>query len=352
MVSADGGTRFFATGAGDGQPGPADRRDHRPRPATRTLRSWIGDADAGLRWAGFLDGRQWIGPYDGDLTPIDSGERGGPLTREFAGDRLLFGDEGPGGEPSATVVDMTTGDPVGEPVAGLVMADPQAAAVSPDGTAFAIGAISPEAPGDPTGDGRLFLVDAATGDELLRVALPTEVARVAFDPDSGDVITLSREGELITVDASSGQVLARTETAVNSFDRLGVRPDGLVVITSPGQVELIDRAVGRVATPLRLPGLSTVRSDGTVINQADGRARLIDLDTGPLIESTWPVDPSALVEFGAGKAGVVQPDGTAEIIDLTTGERRSSRSRRRTRRSIPGDRRLSRRGRRSARVRR
>ncbi len=215
---------------------------------------------------------------------------------------------------------MTTGETVGTPLAGLVMSDPQAAAVSPDGTTFAIGAISPEAPGDPTGDGRLFLVDAATGAEILRVELPTEVVRVAFDPGSGDVITLSRQGELITLDAASGQVLARTDTAVNSFDRLAVRPDGLVVITSPGQVELIDRAVGRVATPLRLPGLSTVRSDGTVINVADGRARLIDLDTGPLVESSWPVDPAALVQFGAGKAGVVRPDGTAEIIDLATGD--------------------------------
>jgi hypothetical protein len=318
-VSADGGTRFFATEAAMVSQDllTGEIIDHGPPP--EPCAAWIGDADVGLRWAGFLDGRQWIGLDDGDLTSIDSGERGAPLTREFAGDRLLFGDAGPDG-PTASVVDMTTGETVGTPLAGLVMSDPQAAAVSPDGTTFAIGAISPEAPGDPAGDGRLFLVDAATGAETLRVELPTEVVRVAFDPNSGDVMTLSRQGELITLDASSGQVLAQTEIAVNSFDRLAVRPDGLVVITSPGQVELIDRAVGRVATPLRLPGISVVRSDGTVINEADGRARLIDLDTGPLIESSWPVDPSALVQFGAGQAGVVRPDGTAEIIDLSTGD--------------------------------
>ena len=317
-VSADGGTRFSSTGSAmvsqDLLTGELTSHGPPPEPCA----AWIGDADVGLRWAGFLDGRHWIGSYDGDLKPIDVGERGAPLTREFAGDRLLFGDVGRDG-PTASVVDVRTGQTVGTPVAGLVLSDPQSAAVSSDGTAFAIGAISPEAPGDLAGDGRLFLVDAATGDEILRVELPNEVVRVAFDPNSGDVVTLSRLGDLITLDASSGEILARTETAVNSFDRLGVRPDGLVVITSPGQVELIDRTVGRVATPLRLPGLSVTRPDGTVINETDGRARLINLDTGPLVESAWEVDPSALVQFGAGKAGVVRPDGTAEIIDLTTG---------------------------------
>lgn len=319
-VSADGGTRFFATEAAMISQNllTGEVIDHGPPP--EACAAWIGDPDVGLRWAGFLGGGHWFGPYDGELTPIDGRRRGGPLTRAFAGDRLLFGANGPNG-PTAIVVDATTGEQVGTPLTELVLSDPQSAAVNPDGTAFAVGAISPEAPGDPSGDGRLFLIDAATGAETLRVALANEVVRVAFDPSSGEIITLSRQGELITIDPSNGEVLAQTEVAVNGFDRLGVRPDGLVVITSRGQVELIDRRAGRVATPLRLLGRSVIRADGTVINVVDGRARLVNLDTGPLIESSWPVDPSALVEFGVGQAGVVRADGTAEIVDLTTGER-------------------------------
>ncbi|MEM8745228.1 MAG: BTAD domain-containing putative transcriptional regulator [Actinomycetota bacterium] len=320
LVSADGRTRFLTTGSSmlsqDLLTGAIT--DHGPPPEDCV--AWLGDLDAGLRWVGLLDGGQWIGPLDGPLRHVDGRDRGGPLTREFAGDHLLFATDGADG-PSAVVIDMTTGDRVGSLPPGLVLTDPQSAAVSPDERFFAVGGVSPERPGDPAGDGRLFLLDAETGRVAARIDVPSEVVRVAFDPSSGEVVTLSRQGDVVTVDPSSGEIVARTRTAISGFDRVTVRPDGLIVITSVGQVELIDRRVGRVAAPLPLPGLSTIRPDGTVVNDVGDRIRLIDLDTPPLASSTWSVDPSALVTFGDRRAGVVLPDGTAEVVDLASGER-------------------------------
>ena len=330
-------------------------------PAPAGCVRWVEDAESGRRWAGRLEFEQWTGRASGPWVEADVGRRerlledvavspgdlswGGLLHAGAIDGRLLYWHTTPetfgGIDARPVVVDAATLAPVGEVVADLTIdaiaedGEPVTASSAVDGL-FAVAA-TPTGPdaatqgadeGEFVGPGPVVLtvLDAADGREVVRLRRSTTITAVAFDHEPGAVVVGTEDGEVEIVDLVSGRVVARAAMArTGPVIAVRTRPDGVVVAVGRRSIELFDRGSGRVGVPVDVPvsDVARVRPDGTVVvvPTADpDTIRVVDPTGGPLAEAGRAVDPAATVGFGAGRAGVVPPDGAIEVVDLDSGE--------------------------------
>ncbi len=291
--------------------------DHGPAPAECVL--WRGDAALDARWATSLDARtMWFGTFDGPWTERDFAEGTFPVKSAFSpsGRLFFFGPD----SGSVIVLDDETGDivTVVEEGGDFIGLD-----VSPDGQYFAIGyGIRDGA----EGDGLTIVFDAATGGEIFRVATPLPAERLVFDTAADELILGIIDGSVTTIDLETGTIVRTIPSGVASgfVDMELVRPDGLLTVVTPGQLQLVDRRTGPVGAPVELRGVASawIRPDGSVLaSEDDARFNVIEFEGNALVEQRHDVEPFAEVGIADGIAvAVAPPDGAAVIVDLDTGD--------------------------------
>lgn len=265
--------------------------------------------------------RAWLGPFEGpDEIEVDPDGVVGIGWFHTSHRLPVFGRD------TVTLIDDRTGETVGDPI-------------SVDGGVF----ISFAADGDPGRgnfsryafsfvsregseiDGVTPIVDAETFEEIIRITTTDPLAHLAWDEASDELIAASADGSIVTFDAATGELLHAVEATSTDVLHLGLRPDGLVVVISPGGVEFLDRRAGPIGPPTELRNVrdARLRADGLVqVLTADLQIEVLDLGGNALINQTHQVGLFNNATIRDGLAGIVDlSTGNAEIIELATGER-------------------------------
>ena len=285
---------------------------------------WMADEALDRRWAGSIDGlRMWFGPYDGPWQ-VEKRFRAPTtvLSRAFTSSGKLVAVAESGGF-FVTLLDDQTGELVGTSLdARNVLGRIE---VSPNGRFIAAGIAKP---GDvAVSEPRSVVLDGMTGEELFRFDSSSSLKSsvYTFDEAAGELIVGNQDGTILTVDLTTQEVISEVRTNARSgFVSLGVRSDGLIMATTTGEIELVDRHVGstRINASVRNVVDARVRSDDSVLVVTSDRVAVLDLDGTALVQRVIDVDPLADVDVNAGRAGVVRnPNGVPALIDLESGER-------------------------------
>ncbi|MEM8903630.1 MAG: BTAD domain-containing putative transcriptional regulator, partial [Actinomycetota bacterium] len=196
--------------------------------------AWITDEELTQRVVAGPGDELFVGSIDGaDELVIDIGSPYVTFGRRVAGDRvvvLAFERE------AVEVYDTLTGQVIAQVTE---LGAQGAVALSTDGSLVAVTRTTTD------GRGELVLIDGVTGSERHRVEIGRPSEEVRIDEVTGEVLVPTATGELVTVDAATGQIVATVLTgATSTIEAVGARPDGLVVLLSAGQAELIDRRLG------------------------------------------------------------------------------------------------------------
>ena len=262
-------------------------------PPTADCVRWFGDEQANLRWAGTQDGRRmWFGPYDGPWEiEIEHEVPTLILSRSFKASNTLLFVSDPEGDTELRLLDARTGAPVGTPVEvdGFVLGTSDA--FTEDGSLIAagIGFVGGDANSSQT-----IVIDGTSGDEILRITMPLPPSATAFDEAAGQLIGAIVDGSIITIEISTGEIVSQVETTTTAEPiEVGIRPDGLIVLVSPGQVEIVDRRTGPTGLSVELRNIdfARVRHDGSLLTTtADERTDILDLEGNGLVARSWDVD--------------------------------------------------------------
>ena len=270
----------------------------------------------------------WYGPWAGPWVEVTFDEPSFLLSRGFLPtDRLIYiipGDDG----DIVTLRDDRTGERVGAPVGdgteGYFVGSGDA---TPDGSLIALGFAFE---GAPEGNGRTFVINGETGEEIFHVDTPTPAASIAFDEARGRLVIATFDGTIRVIDLDTGAFTTEGVRISSTSDLLAldVRADDLVIAVSASQIEYVDTSTGPTGNPVELrdPEEARVRPDGTVlVVGTDGSVEIVDPNSNTLIEQTWDVDPRAHTAFKDGYAGSLSfPEVVPEVVDLATGARSTS----------------------------
>jgi hypothetical protein len=299
--------------------------DHGPSPTPCGW--WFWDEVADRVAVGSEDGlRHWFWPYGGPLVETNSDEPTYLVLGSFRPNNRLVYWSPFNDEATVTLRDDTTGQQVGSGVgaggggSNYIVGSVDATA---DGSRFAVGMGIRDG---PEGDGRTFVIDGETGEEIFHVNSPVPALRLIFDEPNGQLVAGMSDGTIMTIDILTREIVSEVSTTTTSrFLELGIRADGIVIAVSNGQIEYVDRWTGPTGTEveLRSPLAARLRPDGALlIATADDRFETLDLNSHSLIEQTWEVDPFASTAFHAGLAGAMAlPGRVPVVVDLTTGAR-------------------------------
>lgn len=271
--------------------GAGDVVDHGVAP--NPCGDWLGDPE--VNRMAFWDGQRgkWLlGDLGGSLDQeiVYDGDIG-IFGRSMAGDRITFVAFGPSGM-TGLVIDTTTGQVITE-VANIN--SPASSTFGGDGTQLGFTTSVPGA------GGQLIVLDAESGAEVSRVDLVESGEESRFDLATGEVVIPTAGGRLLTVDLESGEVIADVATAGTSeVNAVGIRPDGLVVISRQDMVEIVDRRTGPT-------GISAPLTD-TVAIRISPEGNVVRVDTMSRIE-VINVD-------GNGLAGLTDAERLARACDI------------------------------------
>lgn len=221
-----------------------------------------------------------VGSIDGTTSvPVDvSGKDTVIAGREIVGDRVVLASFDSSGV-ALVVVDVTTGDVLTEVDA---LGPTSSLASRGDGSTIGITKALPD------GSGEAILLDAQSGAELHVVPLSDPSDESVFDPATGEMLIVTEAGDLLTVDIAAGEVVAQVDlTTTSVVEATGIGPDGLVVVASESQIELVDRRSGPTGDviPLRDVFALGVQPDGSVVKvDAEARTEIIQFGGTPLVE--------------------------------------------------------------------
>jgi hypothetical protein len=184
----------------------------------------------------------------------------------------------------------------------------------------------------PEGSNWILILDGATGEEVFRISMGTLTGpeQLAFDDATGELIAALPDGRVRTIDLDSRQVVSEAGTgATSEIIDVGIRSDGLLVVTNEGSMALVDRRSGPTGISIPIRGVfdAVVGADDRVVVWKDDRSvEIYDFEpTNALVETSWDVgDPLAQYAFNDGKAGGLNSQtGMVDVIDLETGARTS-----------------------------
>lgn len=283
---------------------------------------WFGDEQADRRIAVSFDGmRAWFGPFDGpwDLErEFDEPTFPCPMCAFNEEHRMLVVSDRNDGA-AVLLLDDVSGQQVGAAISagGPVVTG----TLSEDGSLAAVAFAS--APGS-NGNGAIVVVDGRTGDELHRLEL--EASDLAFDGATGELLAGTPDGAIVSIDSETGQVLSTVETSARSVVLdVGVRSDGLLVASSGDRVDIIDRRIGPIGSPVELPdiGFAELRADGTVLtsNRVGSKLEIYALAGNALADRVIDLVEPSFVTYGSGSAVAIGVEtSAAAVIDLITGD--------------------------------
>ncbi|MDH4116700.1 MAG: protein kinase [Acidimicrobiia bacterium] len=218
----------------------------------------------------------------------------------------------------AILFDIRTGEQVGAPIEGPALIS---GARTRDGSVMALGFGT----SGQTSDGFIVIVDADTGEELVRIDRGA-AGRLVFEDATGRLIAGFVDGRIETIDPNTGNAITTlAASSATSYLDLAVRPDGLLVAVSRGGVQVIDRNTGPIGQGFELRNAveAFVRPDGLITAVDDqGLVAVYDIEASALLEGSWDVDPIGKAAIRDGRAAVVnETTQEVELIDLSPGER-------------------------------
>lgn len=286
---------------------------------------WLGDPSTGRVIVGNDEANgAWIGTLD-DPYALELDLPGESFLIDHSGGIAMFAVISGTGLAQGVLFDTDTGEQLG----GLLgdLSDSIDAVTDPSGS-FVMYSWRVL---DESNPGRMLILDATTGAELFRFELPSVALDAAFDDTTLEMVAGMRDGNVVTVDLLTGEVVAVVSTTGDTeIFAVGLRPDGLVVTQGKGEVELIDRRQGSTGVTARASdwGEVRVRPDGSVLlTVVDGETLgfdVVELDGSALVDRNWPVAANARVSFNSGQAMVWDNEQrTGEAVDLATGRRTS-----------------------------
>ena len=219
---------------------------------------------------------------------------------------------------TVSLLDLETGEPVGESIAGAVW---NSAATNADGSLIALTLGSSNAAGTAT----VVVVNAETAEEVSRLDVNDAGVVAGFDPASGELVVGQRNA-ITTFDPVTGDRLSEVAVdAATGFRAIGFLPDDQLVMVSQDAITLVDRATGDASVAVELSNVrdAVVRPDGLIVTVDDQQnVAAYDLDTSALVEQMWGIDAISGVAMLDGRAAVVDRAGEQlEVVDLNTGER-------------------------------
>jgi hypothetical protein len=290
---------------------------------------WIADEASdriAMEEAGGL--RHFFGPVEGPWDEVVFDEPTFLLSRSFLPtNKLLYIIPGRSGS-IVTLRDDRTGERVGTPVGdGTAGYFERSGDGTADGSLIAIGFGFPDA---PEGQGRTFVIDGETGEEIYHVNTRLPAEQIEIDEDRRRLFIGMYDGSIQVADLDTGELEpdpVRT-TGTAGLLALRVRADGSLLVVSESQIERVDPSTKSTETlvELRDPSQARIRSDGMVMVVAsDGSIEVVDPGADALIEQSWDVDPFAHVAFEDGFAAALSlPAVVPEVVDLSTGARLTS----------------------------
>ena len=221
--------------------------DHGPTPSRppspTSCGLWIGDDDGDRVVVESEDGlSSWYGPEGGPWVETNFDEPTYVLAKAFRPTKrlvyLIPGDDG----HQLLLRDDTTGELVGTPVGGNASYYKGSVDVSSDGSLVAAGFAFDN---DPEGDGRTFVIDGQTGEELFHINTPAPAQRLIFDEVNAQLIAGLFDGSILTIDIATQRVVSETTiTRTSDLLGLGVRADGIIMAVTAGQGVFLHRSAG------------------------------------------------------------------------------------------------------------
>lgn len=324
-LSRDGATEY---GVADGQLVSRSTQtgmviDHGPAPSPCVR--WLGDTELNQRVAvAGNDGRVWLGPLDGPWQVERALDRPVVLaSRELTPANRILLQTNDAGVDDLVLLDGSTGETVGEvPGAGLVQVEVVA---SSDGTIIAVSGFN----GSAEGLHVTVVADGVLGRELARIETEDVLTSLAIDVDAGELVAASQGSRSIrTFDLATGLLRFTVQPASPTplvDGGMAVQADGSLVIVTDSQIEMLDRQLGPIGSPTPVDGVerARLRSDGALVTiDGDGRVVLVDPRSSAIVSQVWEVEALGEVILGEGMAAVVgEPAGTAQLINLSTGQR-------------------------------
>jgi RNA polymerase sigma factor (sigma-70 family) len=215
---------------------------------------------------------------------------------------------------------------------------PNRVVFSPDGARLAVICV-----GEKPFERRLFVLDTATGKDLLRIEAPKNevilgqdyISVVAFTPEGTSLVTAGGSPGLIEWDVVTGKEIRRFGQGTMNANDLTFSPDGktVAVAGAGATVRLIDRSTGEVhalgAVNFTQVNETAITPDGkTVVTTGPGPTVLVwDGATGKLKDqlqtgesAQWYYRPAA---DGKTAFGSEHPGRTVVVRELPSGKVRS-----------------------------
>ncbi|MFW2381749.1 MAG: BTAD domain-containing putative transcriptional regulator [Acidimicrobiales bacterium] len=282
---------------------------------------WDLDPATGHRWARTPDGASlWSSPAGGTWTEI---QIDAPVLMESGitpSQQVLFGTF-IDGAPAGVLLNVVTGELVGEPI--FSEGTPTQHQLSRDGSRLAVASLFPE-----DGSGLIRIVDTESGLELSRIQTDAAISKLSFDDAASELMAAGFDNVITTFDLDSGDIVGTVKTlATSRVVDMEVRPDGLLLVVSAGQAEILDRRSGPIGDPIELRNVtqSVISPNGHITTlTANNRLETFDLTGSALVTVSHVVDRLARTHFTPGWVGAVEIPNAPSVINLTTGERTSA----------------------------
>lgn len=181
----------------------------------------------------------------------------------------------------------------------------------------------------------LQIIDATTGDELFTID-ETVATGLAFDDRANQLIVITPEGDILTVDIGRQEVVNTVRSGLSvdvgglQVSDIWIRPDGDLLLMGSDGIEILDRVSGPIGSPIPLPRSSSgidFLDDGVIrASTGDRSIELYDLASNALVDTTIELG-GRLVGLQGGTAIVARWDSldgeeaeSLVVIELATEE--------------------------------
>jgi YVTN family beta-propeller protein len=185
--------------------------------------------------------------------------------------------------------------------------DPEAVAVTPDGSQVWVADTGPQTGGPATLAG-LSVISTATDTVTAKVHLPTDPREIAFSPDGSTAYVTSGEGLLVFKTAHHH--LVTVIQGLGNPEGVTVSPDGTVYVTNTvrGEVDVISAATDTVTNTIQvgqMPWQMALSSDGSTLYVANG-----DSDSVSVISTASDSVTGTISDSGDPVSVALTPDGS------------------------------------------